>query len=245
MKDLHSPFPRPRPHSRVCRQPGECRPLPRSSAAACRTRSCHVLARTGTPQRRITDSVCHSLRIGIIPPASPPASGRLLTGFLLGAGNGTVATIAVALASPGLYIDWGLLPGVLLVIPLATLGLTALVVLPLALLRRLAWGATVAALLTAVLVGELIFLGSQGTAFARWSASRHWAAVGRRAAAERAATQQETCRRVLAEALVPPPPTPGVAPGARVAPTGPRSDGSSHGSLVLLDRERCAELLGR
>jgi len=180
-----------------------------------------------------------------IPPASPPASGRLVRGFLLGAGSGTVATIAVALASPGLYIDWGILPGALLVIPLTSMGITALLALPLAVLRRLAWGAAIAALLTAVLVGELIFLGSQGTAFARWSASRHWAAVERRAAAERAATQQEACRRVLAEARVPPPPTPGVAPGARVAPAGPRSDGSSHGSVVLLDPERCAELLGR
>jgi hypothetical protein len=125
------------------------------------------------------------------------------------------------------------------------MGITALLALPLVVVRRLAWGAAFAALLTAVLVGELIFLGSQGTEFARWSASRHWAAVERRAAAERAATQQETCRRVLAEAWVPPRPTPGVAPGARVAPAGPRSDGSSHGSLVLLNPERCAELLGR
>jgi hypothetical protein len=115
---------------------------------------------------------------------------------------------------------------VLLVIPLASMAVTALVALPLAALRRLTWGAAVAAVLTALLVGEMIFLGSQGTAFARWSASRHWAAVERRAAAEREATERETCRRVLAEAR-------------------PREDASSRGSLMLLDRERCAELLGR
>jgi hypothetical protein len=204
-----------------------------------------VLARPGTGRRRIADWTCHSLRIETIPPASRPASGRLVSGLLLGAGSGTVATIAVALASPDLYTDWGVLPGVLLVIPLTSMGITALLALPLAALRRLTWGAAAAALVAAVLVGELIFLGSQGTAFARWSASRHWAVVERRAAAERAATQQETCRRVLAEAPVPPPPTPGVAPGARVAPAGPRRDGSGNCSLVLLNPERCAELLGR
>ena len=122
------------------------------------------------------------------------------------------------------------------------MGITALVALPLAALRRLTWGAAIAALLTALLVGELIFLGSQGTAFARWSASRHWATVERRGAAEREETQRETCRRVLAEARVPPPLTPGVGSGARVAPAEPRSDRSSRGSLVLLDPRRCAEL---
>jgi hypothetical protein len=131
------------------------------------------------------------------------------------------------------------------VIPLASMGATALLALPLAALRRLTRGAAVAAILTALLVGELTFLGSQGTAFARWSASRHWAATERRAAAEREATEQETCRRVLAEAPVPPPPAPDAPQGARLAPTGPRSAGSSRGSLMLLDRERCAELLGR
>ena len=180
-----------------------------------------------------------------IPAADRPAPNRLLPGVLLGAGTGTVATIAVALASPGLYVDWGALPGVLLVIPLASMGVTALVALALAALRRLTWGAAAAAVLTALLVGELIFLGSQGTAFARWSASRHWAAVERRAAAEREATQRETCRRILAEAPVAPSPEPDVTPGTRVAPAEPRSEGSSRGSLILLDGERCAELLGR
>ncbi len=151
----------------------------------------------------------------------------------------------MALASPGLYIDWGLLPGVLLVIPLASIGLTALVALPLAALRRLTWSAAVAAILTALVVGELIFLGSQGTAFARWSASRHWAATERKAAAEREATEEETCRRVLAEAPAPPPPVPDAPRGARVDLSEPRPEGSGRGSLVLLDRERCAELLGR
>jgi hypothetical protein len=44
------------------------------------------------------------------------------------------------------------------------------VTLPLASVKRLSWGAAVAAVLTALLTGELIFLGSQGTGFARWSA---------------------------------------------------------------------------
>jgi hypothetical protein len=234
--------------ARLVRISPECAPPPLSSAA-CRRASgaghARELPRSGTCRRQIADCIRHSLRIETIPTADPPASSRLVPGFLLGAGSGALATIAVALASPGLYIDWGVLPGVLLVIPLASMGVTALVALPLAALRRLTWGGAVAAVLTALLVGELIFLGSQGTAFARWSASRHWAATDRRAAAERAATEQETCRRVLAEAPVPPPPALGVTPGARVAPAGPRSDGSSRNSLVLLDRERCAELLGR
>ncbi len=168
-----------------------------------------------------------------------------MSSLLLGAGTGALATIAVALVSPGLYVDWGALPGILVVIPLASMGVTALVALPLAAVRRLTWGGAIAALLTALLVGELIFLGSQGTAFARWSASRHWAAVERRAAAEREATQRETCRRLLAKAPVAPSPEPDVTPGTRVAPVEPRSEGSSRGSLMLLDSERCAELLGR
>jgi hypothetical protein len=203
---------------------------------------CHwgVLAPNGgAPQ--IT-AVAH--RIETIPAADPPAH-RLRSGLLLGAATGALATVATALANPDLYIDWGLLPGVLLVIPLASMGLTALVALPLAALRRLTWGAAVAAVLTALVVGELIFLGSQGTAFARWSASRHWAAAERRAAAEREATQRETCRRVLAQAPAPPPPVPDAPPGARVAPAEPRTGGSRGGSLMLLDREHCAELLGR
>ena len=168
----------------------------------------------------------------------PPA------GPLLGSVTGAVATVAVVLASPGLYIDWGVLPGALVVIPLASMGLTALVAVPLALRRRLTWGAAAAAVLTALVVGELIFLGSQGTAFARWSASRHWAAAERRAAGEREATERETCRRLLAPAPVPPPPAPEVPPGASVAPAGPRTAGPRRGSLVTLDRERCAKLLG-
>jgi hypothetical protein len=190
-------------------------------------------------------AVVTSHRSETIPAADPPASSRFVFSLLLGAATGALATIAVALVSPGLYVDWGALPGVLVVIPLASMGVTALVALPLAAVRRLTWGAAIAALLTALLVGELIFLGSQGTAFARWSASRHWAAVERRAAAEREATQRETCRRVLAEAPVAPPPEPDVTPGTRVAPAEPRSAGSSRGSLMLLDGERCAELLGR
>lgn len=180
---------------------------------------------------------------GAIPASNPPRS-RLPHGLLLGAGTGALATVAVALSSPELYIDWGALPGALLVIPLASVGLTALVALPLVLSRRLTWGAATAAVLTALVVGELIFLGSQGTAFARWSARRHWAASERRAAVEREATERETCRRLLAQAPAPvrPPPSP---PGANVAPARPRSDGSGRGSLLVLDQERCAELLGR
>ena len=44
---------------------------------------------------------------------------------LLGAGTGALAAIAVALANPGLYIDWGVFPGALVVIPLASMGVTA------------------------------------------------------------------------------------------------------------------------
>ena len=189
-----------------------------SQATGLRSLPCRVLAPNGRASQ--IASVAH--RIETIPAPDPPAR-RLRSGLLLGAATGALATVAIALASPDLYIDWGLLPGVLVVIPLASMGLTALVALPLAALRRLTWGAAVAAVLTALVVGELIFLGSQGTAFARWSASRHWAATERRAAAEREATERETCRRVLAEGLAPP----------------------RRGSLVLLDRERCAELLGR
>ena len=170
-------------------------------------------------------------------------SRRLLFGLLLGAVTGALATVAVALASPGLYIDWGLLPGVLLVVPLASLGLTALVALPLAAMRRLTWGGAAVAVLTALVAGELTFLASQGTAFARWSASRHWAAAERRAEAERKATERETCRRLLAEAPVPPPPAPDVPPGVSVAPAKPRSP--SGRGLLPFDRARCAELLGR
>jgi hypothetical protein len=179
-----------------------------------------------------------------LPAADLPSFSRLLPGLLLGAGTGALATIAVALVSPGLYIDWGVLPGVLLVIPLASMGVTALVALPLAALGRLTWTAAVAAVLTALLVGELIFLGSQGTSFARWSASRHWAATERRAAGEREATERETCRRVLAAAPVPPP-APDAPPGAGVAPASPPTGESGGGSLLVLDRERCAELLRR
>ena len=203
--------------------------------------SAHALALT-CGKSQITSS---SHRIETIPTADPQASSRLVPGLLLGAGSGALTTIAVALANPGLYIDWGTLPGVLLVIPLASMGITALVALPLAALRRLTWGAAVAAVLMALLVGELIFLGSQGTDFARWSASRHWAATERRAAAEREATERETCRRVFAEALVPPPPAPDVPPGASVAGGRPRTRGSGGGSLIVHGRERCAELLGR
>lgn len=177
-------------------------------------------------------------------PADPPASHRLVPGLLLGAGTGAVATVAVAFANPDLYIDWGALPGALLVIPLASMGFAALVVLSLVALRRLHWGGAGAAVLTALVVGELIFLSSQGTAFARWSASRHWASTERRAAVERQATERETCRRVLEEAPIPPPLSE-VHPNARTAPARPQTYGSGRGGLIGLDREHCAKLLGR
>lgn len=151
----------------------------------------------------------------------------------------------MALTSPELYIDWGALPGALVIVPLATIGLTALVALPLAAARRLSWGAAAAAVLTALVVGELLFLGSQGTPFARWSASRHWAESERRAAAEREATEREKCRQVLSQAPAPPPPAPGALPGAGVAPATPRTEGATRGGLLAFDRERCMELLGQ
>ena len=190
--------------------------------------------------------MCLSLhRIQTIPAADPPRSRRLPAGPLLGTATGALATVAVVLSSPELYIDWGALPGALVVVPLATMGFTALVALPLAAARRLSWGAAAAAVLTALFVGELLFLGSQGTALARWSGSRHWAGTERRAAAEREASERETCRQVLSQAPAPPPPAPDVPPHAGVAPAEPRTEGATRGGLLALDRDRCAELLGR
>lgn len=64
--------------------------------------------------------------------------GRLTlrAGAALGAAAGVVAALAVGLASPDLYTDWGSLAGSLIVIPLSAVAPAAAVVVPLAVLRR-------------------------------------------------------------------------------------------------------------
>ena len=161
-------------------------------------------------------------------------------GVLLGAAAGALATVFAALTSPELYIDWGSLAGALAVVPLFTLGAAALVTIPLAARRRVAWMAVPLALVTALVVGELVFQASLGTPFARWSAARHWASVERRAAAEREATEREVCRRVLAEAPIPPPTAP---PGAAVTRIAPDQATGTGASLAVYSRKRCEELL--
>ena len=161
-------------------------------------------------------------------------------GVLLGAAAGVIATVLAALTSPELYIDWGSLAGALAVVPLFTLGAAALVAIPLAARRRIAWTAVPLALVTALVVGELVFQASLGTPFARWSAARHWASVERRAAAEREATEREVCRRVLAEAPIPPPTAP---PGAAVTRIAPDQATGTGASLAVYSRKRCEELL--
>jgi hypothetical protein len=160
----------------------------------------------------------------------------------LGAAAGAFATVAVGLASPDLYTDWGSFVGFLAVIPLAAVVTAALVAVPLAAIRRIAWWAVPLALVIAIVAGELVFQATQGTAFARWSAARHWSAMERRAAAERETTQRDVCRRLLAERPVPPPPAPQGAASAPIAPAERVAQGSS---LILFNRERCTELLGR
>ena len=186
----------------------------------------------------------------MVPPVAAPAAPRgpgatrpgLAAGLLLGVATGTLATLAAALSSPELYIDWGALAGVLVVIPLYTIGAGALVSLPLAATRRISWKVAAAAVATSLVVGEAIFAATQGSSFARWSAARHWAQVERRAAGERAETQREICRRVLAEPPIPPPPAP---PGATVLKGGIAPGTAGGATLLPLTRERCAELLGR
>jgi len=177
----------------------------------------------------------------------PPVKERaIVPGLLIGAATGTLATLAATLSRPELYIDWGALPGVLVVIPLCTLGAGALVALPLASTGRIAWRAAAAAVATSLVVGEAIFAATQGSAFARWSAARHWAEAERHAAGERADSERETCRRVLAEAPTPPPPLPPPAPPGAVALRGAPAPGPASGAgLLPYSRERCAELLGR
>ena len=162
--------------------------------------------------------------------------------MLWGVAAGALATVLVALTSPDLYIDWGSLAGALAVVPLATLGAAALVTIPLAARRRIAWMAVPLAMVTALVVGELIFQASLGTGFARWSAARHWASVERRAAAEREASAREVCRKVLAQAPIPPPTAP---PGAAVTRIAPDRAAGTGTSLAVYSRERCEELLSR
>jgi hypothetical protein len=161
-------------------------------------------------------------------------------GVLLGAVAGAFATVFAALTSPELYIDWGSLAGTLVVVPLFTLGAAALVAIPLAARRRIAWMAVPLALVTALVVGELVFQASLDTPFARWSAARHWASVERRAATEREATTREVCRKVLAQAPIPPPAAP---PGAAITPIVPGQATGTGASLAVYTRERCEELL--
>lgn len=160
----------------------------------------------------------------------------------LGAAAGALATVVAALTSPELYIDWGLFAGSLVVIPLFAVGAAALVAVPLAALRRIAWVGVPLALATSLLTGELVFHATMGTAFARWSATRHWSAVERRAAADREAADRDVCRRLLAEPSIPPPPAP---PGAAIVQTAPSEGAGTGTGLITFSRERCAEQLAR
>ncbi len=173
-------------------------------------------------------------------PSDRRASHSLLIGLVLGVATGALATVAATLSNPELYIDWGGVAGTLVVIPLYTVGAAAVVALPLAATRRIAWRSVAVAIAVSLLVGEALFAASQGSSFARWSAARHWTAVERRAAGEREETERETCRRVLAESRIPSPPAP---PGATAAR--PKPGAGSATSLMAATRERCAELLGR
>jgi hypothetical protein len=177
-----------------------------------------------------------------MPTVEPQARRPVWPGIPLGAATGALATAIAALTSPELYTDWGALPGVLVVVPLFSLLAAAVVTIPLAAFRRIAWAAVLVALVTSLLVGELVFRASLGTPFARQSAARHWAAVEGRAAAERDATEREICRRLLAQAPIPPPPAPPGAEAARPA-ADPRPGGAA--TLAVYDRERCRALLAR
>ena len=129
-----------------------------------------------------------------------------------------------------------------MVIPLFAIAAGVLVIVPLAVLRRLAWVGVPLGLLVSVVAGELVFHATLGTAFARRSAARHWTAVERRAAEAREADERDVCRRLLAEPPIPPPPArPGAAPG-RAAPA---EVGGTGTGLIGFSREHCAELLAR
>ncbi len=153
-----------------------------------------------------------------------------------------MAALAVGLASPDLYTDWGSLAGSLIVIPLSAVAAAAAVVVPLAVLRRTGWIALPIAMLAALISGTLVFRLTLHTGFARWSAARHWSAVEHRAAADREATERDVCRRVLAMPPVPPPLPP---PGAEVSRSAPSSHTGTTSPLVAFSAERCAPLLSR
>jgi hypothetical protein len=133
-------------------------------------------------------------------------------------------------------------PGALVVIPLFAILAALLVTVPLAVLRRIAWVGVPLALVVSVVAAGLVFNATLGTACARWSAARHWAAVERRAQASREATERDVCRRLLAEPRIPPAPAP---PGAAASQTAPAELGRTATGLTTFSRERCAERLGR
>jgi hypothetical protein len=173
---------------------------------------------------------------------SPATRRPIWPALLLGASAGVLATIAVALASPGLYIDWGAFAGVLVVIPLAAAAAVAVVTVPLAALKRIAWVGVPVAVVTAIAAGELVFQATRDTGFARWSAARHWSAMERRAAADREAAERDVCRRLLAESPAPPAPRP---PGGGIGRTGTAAGAATGTGLITFSRERCAALLAR
>ena len=171
-----------------------------------------------------------------------PSPPRAWPALPIGAAAGLIAVLAAALTTPELYTDWGAFAAVLVVIPRFAVGVAALVTVPLAALRRIAWVGVPIGLVISVLTGELAFRATLGTAFARRSAARHWTAVERRAAASREAADRDVCRRLLAESPIPPPPAP---PGASVGRAAPAEIGGTASGLMGFSRERCAELLAR
>ncbi len=166
----------------------------------------------------------------------------LWTGAALGTVAGVGSALAVALASPELYTDWGSLAGSLIVIPLFAILAAAALVVPLALLRRTGWIALPIAMLAALISGTIVFRLTLDTGFARWSAARHWSAVERRAAADREAAERDVCRRMLAVPPAPPPPAP---PGAGMSRSSPGARTGAGSPLVAFSAERCAKLLSR
>ena len=170
------------------------------------------------------------------------ALSPLWAGAALGTAAGVVAALAVGLASPDLYTDWGVFAGSLIVIPFFSVVAAAVIVVPLAVLRRTGWIALPVAMLAALISGSLVFRLTLNTGFAQWSAARHWSAVERRAAADREATERDVCRRLLAMPPVPPPPAP---PGAGVSRSAPDARTGTSSPLVVFSEERCAKLLSR
>jgi hypothetical protein len=162
-------------------------------------------------------------------PAAAPSGTPVQTG----------RRVRLAALGKGLHLEGDRM---LVVIPAWALGAAAVVAIPLAVRRRIAWTAMPLALVPSVVVGELIFQATLGTAFARRSAARHWTAVERRASAEREAEERAVCRRVMAERPTPAPPTP---PGAVLSRSVPPEGAGSGAALLGYDRARCAALLKR